>query len=79
MFDSSDYQYNPVNFLGLNICVLGSLVYTKVSIIHIWCLYIILLLIHFIYKSLTDRIFHFYFFAISFIVMCQPSLAELSL
>ena len=74
MFDSSDYQYNPVNFLGLNICVLGSLVYTKVSIIHIWCLYIILLLIHFIYKSLTDRIFHFYFFAISFIVLCQPIL-----
>ena len=27
----SDYKYNPVNFLGLNICVLGSLIYTKVN------------------------------------------------
>ena len=26
----SDYQYSPVNFLGVNICVLGSLIYTKV-------------------------------------------------
>ena len=51
MFDSSDYQYNPVNFLGLNICVLGSLVYTKVNIFHTWRLYIILHLIHFIRKS----------------------------
>ena len=29
--DCSDYKYNPVNFLGLNICVLGSLIYTKVK------------------------------------------------
>ena len=29
--DCSDYKYNPVNFLGLNICVLGSLIYTKVN------------------------------------------------
>ena len=31
MFIASDYKYNPVNFLGLNICVLGSLIYTKVK------------------------------------------------
>ena len=62
MFDSSDYQYNPVNFLGLNICVLGSLVYTKVSIVHIWRLYIIVNLMHFIFKVLRDRIFPFYVF-----------------
>ena len=31
MFVASDYKYNPVNFLGLNICVLGSLIYTKVK------------------------------------------------
>ena len=29
--DCSDYKYSPVNFLGLNICVLGSLIYTKVN------------------------------------------------
>ena len=28
----SDYQYSPVNFLGVNICVLGSLIYTKVNL-----------------------------------------------
>ena len=26
----SDYEYSPVNFLGINICVVASLVYTKV-------------------------------------------------
>merc|ERR1719430_2734480 len=31
MFIGSDYQYSPVNFLGVNICVLGSLIYTKVT------------------------------------------------
>ena len=29
--DCSDYKYSPVNFLGLNICVLGGLIYTKVK------------------------------------------------
>ena len=28
----SDYKYSPVNFLGVNICVLGSLIYTKVNL-----------------------------------------------
>ena len=31
MLIASDYKYSPVNFLGLNICVLGSLIYTKVN------------------------------------------------
>ena len=34
MFVASDYKYNPVIFLGLNICVLGSLIYTKVNLLH---------------------------------------------
>ena len=30
--DFSDYKYSHVNFLGVNICVLGSLIYTKVKL-----------------------------------------------
>ena len=50
MFIASDYKYNPVNFLGLNICVLGSLIYTKVKILP------------FFHLQTTNRAFIVFFF-----------------